>query len=301
MEKLILIFLVCLFSANVRATGCGFPEPSQNSNWQPPGFFERYNTPSAARQVEFVKLILRGYHSLDNLMFSQVFFEDSRYLITVFLSDDYLKLGSGASAFRIPLTNYAAQYLANKLGFLLPTKAIVDRAWEQAEVRLSPQPTDWYKYPGAMRSLQNYKVHHDRVEARRAGRLGLVAGHKKDVIVSERLLARPDRVAIYGWHRSNGRPIQSVSLVHDFGYDDYSHGIRFVFPFARVFDKSSEVETVVDLPQLYSQSRFARVLGESGRIQNLSASLSCPASFSSALSEATASCSTQQFLCEFDR
>ena len=38
----------------------------------------------------------------------------------------------------------------------------------------------------------------------------------------------PTRVAIYGWHRLNGQPIQPLSLVHGNKYADYSHGVRFV-------------------------------------------------------------------------
>lgn len=56
----------------------------------------------------------------------------------------------------------------------------------------------------------------------------LIAGHKKDVVVSKRLVQRPDRVAIYGWHRPDGRPIQPLSLVHEASYADYSHGIRWI-------------------------------------------------------------------------
>lgn len=56
----------------------------------------------------------------------------------------------------------------------------------------------------------------------------LIAGHKKDVVANKRLVQRPDRVAIYGWHRPDGRPIQPVSLVHEASYADYSHGIRWV-------------------------------------------------------------------------
>jgi hypothetical protein len=35
-------------------------------------------------------------------------------------------------------------------------------------------------------------------------------------------------VAIYGWHRSDGEPIQPLSLFHPNWYVDYSHGVRLV-------------------------------------------------------------------------
>ena len=38
----------------------------------------------------------------------------------------------------------------------------------------------------------------------------------------------PGHVAIYGWHRTNGEPIQPLYLGHSAGYADYSHGIRLI-------------------------------------------------------------------------
>ena len=40
--------------------------------------------------------------------------------------------------------------------------------------------------------------------------------------------ANPGKIAIYGWHRLNGAPIQPLSTVHGACYADYSHGIRLV-------------------------------------------------------------------------
>ena len=56
----------------------------------------------------------------------------------------------------------------------------------------------------------------------------LVAGIRKDVILSFRIAERPDRVVIYGWHRLDGNPIQPVYSGHVWCYVDYSHGIRFI-------------------------------------------------------------------------
>lgn len=56
----------------------------------------------------------------------------------------------------------------------------------------------------------------------------LTAGHQKDLVISNRLTQHPDRVAIYGWHHQNGKPIQGLSTVHENSYADYSHGVRLV-------------------------------------------------------------------------
>ena len=41
--------------------------------------------------------------------------------------------------------------------------------------------------------------------------------------------AKPNRVAIYGWHQLNGNPIQPLYTGHVNWYVDYSHGIRLVY------------------------------------------------------------------------
>jgi len=55
-----------------------------------------------------------------------------------------------------------------------------------------------------------------------------VCGHKKDIVITPRLAERAGRVAIYGWHRAEGVPIQPLSTVHEARYADYSHGVRLV-------------------------------------------------------------------------
>src|SRR5690606_9057358 len=56
----------------------------------------------------------------------------------------------------------------------------------------------------------------------------LVAGHKKDVVVTPRLDSLPGRVAIYGWQRPDGSNIQPLNTSHTSEHVDYSHGIRFI-------------------------------------------------------------------------
>ena len=56
----------------------------------------------------------------------------------------------------------------------------------------------------------------------------LIAGHKKDLVITNRLKSSPGREAIYGWFRSDGSTIQPLSTVHENSYVDYSHGFRAV-------------------------------------------------------------------------
>ncbi len=74
-----------------------------------------------------------------------------------------------------------------------------------------------------------HNAHIEKQLEEAGGRHGqLVAGIKKDVILSSRIAERPDRVVLYGWHKRDGNPIQPVYSGHIYWYVDYSHGIRFM-------------------------------------------------------------------------
>lgn len=140
---------------------------------------------------------------------------------------DYVAIGNDDDFIRIPMSPVTAQRLADLGGYVLPTRKLVDAIYAAAAVKLTPAPLP----PGPrMMSNDYYRRHHQLIEKQRAGRGtgALIGGHKKDVVITPRLARRPDRVAIYGWHRSSGKPIQPLSLVHESTYADYSHGIRFV-------------------------------------------------------------------------
>ena len=148
---------------------------------------------------------------------------------TLWVMPDYLAIGSDEDFLRMPLTYPAAVATAARLGFVLPTRKIVDEIHAQATVRLEPRPMT----PGPrMRSIGYYLGHQRFIEEQRAGApLGaLTAGHKKDVVITKRLSRDRGRIAIYGWHRPTGKPIQPLSTVHGARYADYSHGVRLVHP-----------------------------------------------------------------------
>jgi hypothetical protein len=91
----------------------------------------------------------------------------------------------------------------------------------------------FYKPVGNANELvTKFAEHNAQIERQMAeagGRNGqLVAGIKKDVIISSRIAERNDRVVIYGWHKTDGNPIQPVYSGHVWWYVDYSHGIRLM-------------------------------------------------------------------------
>jgi len=147
------------------------------------------------------------------------------------VSRDYFMVGTDADRARVPLTPMAGQRIADALGCFLPTRRLVDLIDAQSRLRLEPVPM--YAYRDSTVTMMQHDL---IVEGQRRGRRGLVSGIKKDVVLcsEEALKGRSHRVAIYGWHRSDGRPIQPLYTGHVDGYVDYSHGIRFVCRRVRV-------------------------------------------------------------------
>lgn len=166
----------------------------------------------------------------------------------IWVTPDYLSIGSDDDYLRIPLTRPTAVTIARELGFVLPTRRIVDEIHRQADVRLEPMPLP----PGpTMRSSEYYLRHNGMIQKALGGRAPgkLVAGHKKDVVLTGRLTG-DERIAIYGWHRLGGRPIQPLSTVHDARYADYSHGIRLVYQTACVDGKPMSIYDVLENREL---------------------------------------------------
>lgn len=142
-----------------------------------------------------------------------------------FVLPDYLAIGSETDFARIPLTPMTAQAIADSLHCFLPTRKMVDDIYRAALVKLDPVPMY------ALRDSAVTMYHHNLiVEGQRRLRKGLIAGIKKDVVITGQIPRdpRPDRVAIYGWHRLDGTPIQPLYTGHVNWYVDYSHGIRLV-------------------------------------------------------------------------
>lgn len=154
---------------------------------------------------------------------------------TIYVTADYAK---DANDMYLPMDADEAEDWVKARNLILPTGPQVTAIWQAADIKLRPLPLnpentrepDFYSGgPNGMTSGKWYKVHSDLImnQLRNTDTRGkLIAGHKKDVIRGR----RPGRVKIFGWHQSDGRPIQPESNVHKAGYKDYSHGVRGVFP-----------------------------------------------------------------------
>jgi hypothetical protein len=166
--------------------------------------------------------------------------------VTIFVTPDYLAIGSDDDFLRVPMALPTAVEIAAKFGFILPTTRMVDAIFEQSAFQLAPEPMP----PGPqMRTTAYYREHNRKINEQSAAcglPLGaLVSGHKKDVVLSDRLNRCGGRVAIYGWHRLSGMPIQPLSTVHGAEYADYSHGIRLVSSTVLLDGKPSSIYSLL--------------------------------------------------------
>ena len=181
-------------------------------------------------------------------------FEDGKTkTATVFAMPDYLSIGSEQDYLLTPMDLHTAIETATKLGFILPTRKIVDAIFMQSDVRCAPEPM-----PAGpqMRSTAYYVKHNQKVKAQLAALScapgALVSGHKKDVVLTNRLIRSHGKIAIYGWHRPSGIPIQPLSTIHGANYADYSHGIRLVSNVVLIDDEAWSIYDVLEDPKLAS-------------------------------------------------
>lgn len=181
----------------------------------------------AAREEAIIAEVMRG----NVPMFWRRFVEVKLGEATIAVAPDYVCVGTDDDYFLAPLTAASAQRLADPLGCVLPTRRMVDAIYRAAPLKLTPAPI---APSGAMTTVPVFAAHNATVREQRVAVLGefplgtLVAGHKKDVVLTPRLVAAPDKVAIYGWHRPDGSAIQPLYLGHAASWVDYSHGIRLV-------------------------------------------------------------------------
>jgi hypothetical protein len=148
-----------------------------------------------------------------------------------YVTPDYLCVGSDDDYFLSPMSPNTAQRLADLLDCSLPTRKMVDAIYDAAQVKLPPVPIP----PGpAMVTVPVFSDHNTIIRTQRLAQLSqhslgaLIAGHKKDLVIAAGLASAPGKVAIYGWHKTNGAPIQPLYLKHAATWVDYSQCVRLV-------------------------------------------------------------------------
>jgi hypothetical protein len=212
------------------------------------GFFKTLDklTP-AEREAAIVKEILRGnipdfLRRFQKISVKSTDRSGKEHSAIIEVMPDYLAVGSDTDFVRVPMTPQTAARIADAFGCALPTCKIVDEVYRASTVKLEPRPmTRNRESPGT------FLQHNALIEGQRVGKkLGeLVAGIKKDVVISNRLAEKPNRVAIYGWHKPDGKPIQPLTTVHRDTYVDYSHGVRLMNRVVIVDGKPLDVRHVL--------------------------------------------------------
>lgn len=175
--------------------------------------------------------------------------------LEVMVSPDYLCLGDDDDFFRIPLTPKVAQAFADEMDAILPSRKLVNEIYEQSNGKLTPMPiadnkatlTDWAKHEIQVQQQQKAQGFYSGM---------FLAGHKKDIVTGPNL--NGSRVAIYGWHRGSGDPIQPYSTIHDADYMDYAHGTRLVRRHAELNGED------VDLYDIFSNPKLASLVSDQG-------------------------------------
>jgi hypothetical protein len=175
-------------------------------------------------------------------------FNHKKISAVIYVTPDYLSVGANDDWARVPLTPMAAQQIADSLHCFLPTKKLVDDIYKAANVKLEPVPMFAYRD-----SAPTMYQHHLIIEGQRKLQKGLIAGIKKDVVLTEQLrqAGKQNKVAIYGWHYLTGKPIQPVYTGHVNWYVDYSHGIRLIYERIKVNGKWVHYTELANDPVLF--------------------------------------------------
>jgi hypothetical protein len=160
---------------------------------------------------------------------------------------DYLAIGSDDDFVRMPMNPYTAQAFCDAFGFVLPTRKMVNDIWTAADLHIDPRPLT-VERESPLTFLQHHRIIEEQLQGNKRG--SFVAGIKKDVVVTNKLTERPERVAIYGWHYPRGEPIQPLYAGHVDWYVDYSHGIRPVRRMMRVDGRELSFEKIMSDPVL---------------------------------------------------
>jgi len=171
--------------------------------------------------------------------------------VRYYVLPDYLAIGTNSDYFYCPMRPQLAQKLADLMECSLPTRKISDRIYKTAKVKMMPQPIPPSK---AMVTVPVFERHTRLVQQQREQSIrkyplgGLVAGNKKDLVISNLIFNSKNqlRVAIYGWHKPDGKAIQPLYNGHTTDHVDYSHGIRLIQNKLWVNGKKSTLRAVLE-------------------------------------------------------
>ncbi len=169
----------------------------------------------------------------------------------VWVTPDYPAIGSDEDFIRTPMAKTTAHEIARALQCLLPTAHLVDEIYAASTCKLT---SPGHGASAVMATTQLYAAHNREIEERRAAvgcaASALVAGPKKDLVISAREAEKPGHLVIYGWFHDDGTVIQPLSLLHSDKYVDFSHGVRLVSDEMEVAGAPRSIFDVLRAPDL---------------------------------------------------
>jgi hypothetical protein len=175
---------------------------------------------------------------------------NNQHTIKYYVIPDFLAIGNEQDYFYCPMRPQLAQQLAKYLKCSLPTRKISNQIYQNASVKMLPQPIPPSKEMG---TIPVFEKHNLMVKGQRKNSLeqfpngNLVAGNKKDVVISNKIFNEKGllRVVIYGWHKPDGKAIQPLYNGHSTIHVDYSHGIRLVQNKVWIDGKKTSIQKVL--------------------------------------------------------
>lgn len=237
-----------------------------------------------------------GYHKRDKALYEQLLAgnlpgflrnfvpvtvksPDGAHSITYHVMPDYLAVGSDDDYVTVPLGGPMAERLADAFGCILPTpKMVWDIHAQAVHVTLEPRRYAGTKDAKKQPSTWAYEEYSDAIKksigkalsAAGKSRGALVAGHRKDVVISDDLPAMRSKLVFYGgwlrnqrtnsktgvktWHdilQGTEGGIKQLAGPHPAFYTDYSHGVRFVSRAVTVDGQQRDIGTVLKDPVLH--------------------------------------------------
>lgn len=210
----------------------------------------------SAREQEIVSAINQNLIPSFIKNFSEVSIQVGSNKLTYYVSPDYFALGDDSEYLLMPVFVATIKQVLQTLNCSLPTPKMVDQIYQHAQVKIPAHP----QRPNVGESITSTRLYIEIDKAIKIERTkhniplnALVAGHKKDVVLSNSILhqSKPNRIAIYGWYFSDGTRIQSLNPKdHDIYYVDYSHGFRLVSNECLLNGVKTNIKTIWDDPKL---------------------------------------------------
>lgn len=253
----ILFFVTTIFINTANGQGITYPRHNGNTYTLQEFVDATTNAEASVRDSLIIEQIKQG--NVPDFMRRSVSITDTMadangkpHRIELFVAPDVISIGNDTDFLRIPMQPTTAQAIADMCNAMLPTCKISDLIHRHSIAKLQPHPMT---PDSTMVTIPVFVRHNEIIEEQmRQGGYPtgtFVAGHKKDIVITNRLGTMTGRVHIYGWHYPDGKPIQPPYSEHGDFYADYSHGVRLICKTAVVDGIPMSIPEILRHPTLF--------------------------------------------------